>query len=406
MAGILDGIRVIDMGHVVAIPSSGAMLADWGAEVIKVEPLSGEMMRGLGRSGGVSGFLQFAGGEVNWRIELFNRNKRGLAVDLRTEAGRDILYQLVRRTDVFMSNYELGALNRLKLDYASLSQINPGLVYAVLTGYGSVGPDKDERGFDYAAGWARSGIQYLLGEPGEPPPPQRGGMMDRVVGVQVVAGILAALLHRERTGQGQEIEFSLYQSGVWTLAADIQAALVGPPLPKHERARARNPLANTYRTRDDRWFQLIMLQADLQWPGFCRAIERPDLENDPRFNNMETREQHCEELIRILDEIFASRNLAEWENRFRGNDCIYGRIQSAVEVTVDPQALANDFFVEIEHPVAGRIKLVATPVKFRQNPASVRASAPEVGQHTEEILLELGYSWDDIAQLKEHRVIL
>lgn len=400
MAGILEGLKVIDMGHVVAIPAAGATLADWGAEVIKVEPLTGEMYRGLVRSQAVDT------PPVNWRIQLLNRNKRGLALDLKQKSGRDILYQLVQKADVFMSNYELSSLKKLKMDYATLSKINPRLIYGVLTGYGSVGPDKDERGFDYAAAWARSGIMHLMAEPEGIPIPQRGGMMDRVVASHAVAGILAALLHREKTGKGQELEFSLYHTGVWTLAEDIQAALAGFPLGRHDRTRAGNPLWNSYRAGDDRWFWLAMLQSDPSWPDFCRAIERPELENDPRFNSRETRSENCEELIRILDEVLASRNRQEWEKRFRENNCIYGRVETPVEVITDPQAVANGFFAEIHHPAVGEMKLVATPVKFRQNPASVRTPAPEVGQHTEEILLDLGYSWDDIARLKEQGVIL
>ncbi|MFC1916681.1 CaiB/BaiF CoA transferase family protein [Chloroflexota bacterium] len=406
MTGILEGIKVLGMGHVVAIPAAGAMLADWGAEVIKVEPLSGEMYRGLRKILGVDKVIKFDTGEVDWAIQLLNRNQKSLAVDLRKEAGRDILYRLVQRSDVFMSNYRVSSLTGLKLDYATLSRLNLGLVYAVLTGYGLVGPDKDERGYDYSAAWARSGIQYSMGEPESPPPPQRPGMMDRVAAAHVVASILAALLYREKTGIGQELELSLYHVGVWTLSQDIQGALMGLPLPKDERTKAPNPLWNTYRTRDGRWFQLVMLRSDIHWPNFCRAIERPELENDSRFNTMETRAQHCEELIRILEEVLASKNMEDWERRFRQHNCTYGRVQTPVETISDPQAVANDFFAEIQHPVAGEMKLVTTPTKFHENPASIRTPAPEVGQHTEEILLELGNSWDDIARLKEQGVIL
>lgn len=305
-----------------------------------------------------------------------------------------------------MSNYELGALKKLKLDYTTLSQLNPRLVYAFLTGYGTAGPDKDQRGFDLAAAWARTGMQYLLGESAGPPPQQRGGVLDRTVGFQMVAGILAALLHREKTGKGQELELSLYHSGVWTLAADLQVTLGGLPLSIHDRTQAPNPLVNTYRTKDDRWLQLAMLQADLFWHDFCQAIERPELENDPRFSDIEIRGEHCQELIGILDEIFATKTVEEWEKKLRENNGIYGRVQTPDEVINDPQALANNFFAEVEHPAIGQTKMVTTPVKFPQNPASVRTVGPEVGQHTEEVLLELGYSWDDIAQLKEEEVIL
>ena len=406
MAGILEGVKVVDMGHVVAVPAAGALLSDWGAEVIKLEPLTGDLLRGHRRNYGVDLVAQFADGEVHSSIELLNRNKKGLALDLKQESGREILYRLVKEADVFMSNYEQSALKKLKVDYATLSQHNPRLIYALLTGYGTTGPDKDERGFDYSAAWARTGIQYMIGEPGSAPPPQRGGMMDRVASIQIVAGISAALFHREKTGEGQAMEFSLYHTGVWVLASDIQCALMGSPLPKHDRTRAPNPLWNTYQTKEGRWIWLSMLQSDLQWPGLCRAIGRPELEDDPRFNSMDMREQNCEELISILDEIFATKATAEWEKPLREHSCIYARVQSPLEVTTDPQSLANDFFAEIEHPIGGKMRLVNTPAKFLQNPSSVRAAAPQIGQHTEEILVDLGYSWEDIIRLKEQGVIL
>lgn len=171
ITGILEGIRVLDIGLVVAIPSAGAMMADWRTDVIKVEPLEGEMFRGMTKTEGVDRVIKYKGGEVEWVIQLLNRNKRSLAIDLKKDAGRDIFYQLVQRSDVFMSNYAVGALVRLKLDYTTLSRFNPGLVYDVLTGYGLVGPDKDERSYDYSASWARSGMQYLIGELGSAPPP-------------------------------------------------------------------------------------------------------------------------------------------------------------------------------------------------------------------------------------------
>ena len=406
MTGVLEGIKVIELGHVVAVPAATATLADWGAEVIKVEALTGELIRGLLKTHGIKRVIKFAGGDLNWTFELLNRNKKGLAVNLKTEEGKEVLYRLVRNADVFISNFELASLKRLKMDYTTLSQFNPGLVYGVLTGYGTKGPDRDERGFDYAAAWARSGAQHLIAEKGTSPPPQRPGMMDRVVGAHIVGGILASLLHREKTGKGQELEFSLYHTGVWTIAEDIQSALAGETLPQNDRTDAANPIWNTYRTRDDRWFQLVMLQADLQWPGFCQAIGRPELENDPRFNSLDARDENREELIHILDKVIGSKTADEWEKSFRENDCIYGRVATSAEVISDPQALANDFFAEIQHSAAGKTKLVTTPVKFLQNPASVRGPAPELGQNTEEILLDLGYSWENIAQLKEQEVIL
>ena len=404
MSGLLEGLKVIEVGHVVAVPAASAMLGDWGADVIKVEPLTGDLTRGTKRSHGADRMLKLAGGEVNWMIQLLNRSKRSVAIDLRQDQGRKIVYQLIREADVFMSNYESGSLKKLKLDYDTLSQINPRLIYAIVTGYGTVGPDKEERGFDVAA-WARSGAQYLTGEAGNPPPSHRGGMLDRVVSAHIVAGILAALLHKEKTGQGQELDCSLFHTSVWVNSSDIQAAVLGLPCPQGDRTRAPNPLWNNYRTKDDRWFQLAMLQSALHWLPFCRAINKLELVNDPRFNTLEEREKNSKELISILDEVFSTESREEWERRFRENNCIYGRVQTPDEVVNDPQAVANGFFREMEHP-AGKLKLITTPVNFHQDPASFQMPAPEVGEHTEAILLDLGYSWEDIAQLKEQKVIL
>lgn len=395
--GILDGVRVIDMGHFVAVPSAAVVLGDWGADVIKVEPLAGEPQRGV---------MALASTPVNWRFEVHNRNKKSLALDLKTESGKEVLHRLAVTSDVFMSNYQAAALRAMEMDYVTLSRLNPGLVYGLVTAYGTSGPDRERRGFDLAAAWAGSGIQHLLAESDGPPPQQRGGMMDRTAGFHLVAGILAALLNRGKTGEGQLVECSLYHSGVWTLAAGLQVSLGGLPLAIHDRSRAVNPLVNTYRTADGRWVQLAMLQSDLSWHDFCLALDRTDLENDERFGDMLLRAEHCEELVTILDGVFASKTVAEWEKRLLANDCIFSRVRTPEEVITDPQAIAAGFFAPVEHPTVGETHLIATPVSFRQRPATVRTAAPEVGQHTEELLIDLGYSWEDIARLKEMGVIL
>lgn len=400
MAGILEGLKVVEMGNNIAIPAAGAIMGDWGADVIKVEPLTGEMMRGMTVVQGV----RMHG--INMQFELLNRDKRALALDLKTEGGKAIIHRLVKSSDVFIANYEVNALRKLQLDYATLNRLNPRLIYAVVTGYGTAGPDKDERGFDFTAGWARSGTQALMAEAGGIPPAQRAGMYDRTAGMHAVAGICAALFNREKTGEGQEIELSLYHVGVYTVGTDIQNALNGLPTLPNDRQRPVSPLWNSYRARDGRWFQFAMLQSDLHWPGLCRAMGRPDLENDPRFSSMHGRTENSVELIRIMDQVFVTRDRSDWEKPFRENGVIYGRVETPAEVIEDPQAHANGFFTEIDHPKAGRMKYVTMPVDFRQNRASVRSSAPEVGQHNEEVLLELGYTWDDISRLKDERVIL
>jgi len=401
MSGILEGLTVIEMGHFVAVPAAAVLLADWGADVIKIEPLDGDAQRG-----DISLVLKRTGSAVNWRFEVHNRSKKSIALDLKQAAGRDILYALVKDADVFMSNYQSETMETLKVDYPRLKQVNSRLVYASLTGYGRSGPERKERGFDFTAAWARTGIQHLLGEPGASPPMAPNGMMDRATGSLMVAGILGALFRREKTGEGQEIDLSLYHSGVWSLIADLQVTMGGTIVDPRDRTKALNPLCNTYQTRDGFWVQLAMLQADLAWPDFCKAVGAPELTADPRFAAMEARMDHCEELICILDATFASRDRADWDARLRENNCIFGWVEPPEAVINDPQAKANDFFTEMEHPEAGKARYLTTPVTFRQNPAVIRSIAPELGQHTEEILLELGLSWDDILELKEKGAII
>ena len=401
MSGILDGIKVISMGQIVAIPAASSVMADWGADVIKLEPLTGEMHRGQRTNQGVD-----TAGPVNWVMQVLNRNSRGLAVDLKQQSGKEIVYKLVRNADIFLSNYERNSVKRLGLDYATLSQLNPRLIYGFVSGYGPVGPDKDERGYDFTAGWARSGMMYMIGEPGTPPAPQRAGMIDSAAGAHLVGGICAALLQREKTGKGQEIEVSLYHAGAWSLNMDIQMAMGGRIPLKHDRTKATNPIWNSYRTKDDRWFWLAMLQPDPAWPGFCQAIGRPELQNDPRFDSIDTRRQNCRELVNIIEEALATKTMAEWEKLFKQHNCIYGRVQSPLEVTTDPQAIAAGFFADVDYSGVGTIKILTSPVLFDGEVAPIRTPAPELGQHTEEILLELGYDWEDIGALKEGKVIL
>jgi len=399
MAGILEGLKVIDMGVAIAMPSAAVTLADWGADVIRLEAPTAEEPRPVR-----------VPGTANYQApDLLHRNKRHIAVDVKQAGGQEILHKLVKKSDVFMGSYRAAALKRLKADYDTLSQINPGIIYCLLTGYGTKGPDKDAGAYDYAAAWARGGPQYQIGEPGIIPPMNLWGLMDRVTASHIVGGIMAALVHKEKTGKGQEVQVSLFHTAVWSIAADIQSALMGAPPPKFQRAKTGahiNPLWNSYQAKDGRWFQMAT-QGGLHWPELCRALERPDLETDPRFGGgeMDAIRDHCEELIGIFDEIFATKTIKEWEKNFKENGIIYGVVQSPMEVTQDPQALANDFFADLDSLELGKIKVVTPPVKFSQNPASVRTPSPIRGQHTEEILLELGYDWEEIGKLKEQAVI-
>ncbi len=399
MSGVLQGLKVVEMGSRISIPAAGAMMSDWGADVIKVEPVTGETMRGQ-RNASRS---RIAG--VNVQFELLNRGKRGLALDLKKDAGVSVVHRLVRESDVFIANYDASALRNLRLDYSTLSRLNSRLIYAVITGYGSKGPDSTQPGYDFAAGWARSGAQALMTEPGGIPPTQRSGICSSTAGVHAVAGICAALYARQSTGEGQEMEVSLYHVGVYSIACDVQDVLNGIPVYPNDRRRARNPLSNCYLAEDGRWFELAMIQPERYWHSLCQDLDRPDLENDPRFESTQQREQNAKSLIDILDAIFAEKKSAEWERRFRESGVVYALIETPDGVVNDRQAHANGFFSEIAHPRAQRMKYVTAPVQFGKTPATVRTAAPEVGQHGNEILLSLGYTQEEISAMKQNGVI-
>ena len=401
MRGPLDGIRVLELGIWVAAPSAAAVLADWGADVVKIEPPDGDPLRGLA----ATGLVPFQP-DVNPAFQLDNRGKRGIVCDLRHAEGQALAQSLAARADVFVTNLRRRKLAALGMDYETLRARNPRLVYASLTGYGTAGPEQDRAAFDYAAFWARAGIMASLGEPEGPPPTQRPGMGDHMTGLGLAGAVAAALYARDRSGVGQEIRMSLFHAGLWMLGSDVQAAITTGychrPL---GRGAAPNPLFNFYRTRDGRWLHLIMLQPDRHWTSFCRAIGREDLVADARFASAPIRFQHCRDLIAILDPIFASRTLEEWAAALDAEGCYWGKVQSVEEVTEDPQAEATDAFVAVGLPDGRPLRVVASPVRFTATPAAPRGAAPELGQHTEEVLLEAGYGWEDIARLKDLGVL-
>jgi crotonobetainyl-CoA:carnitine CoA-transferase CaiB-like acyl-CoA transferase len=400
----LKGIRVVDAGQFGAAPAGAAILADWGAEVIHLEhPIRGDGSRGVHSGGGLGIFKQT---KMNYVMELVNRNKRGITVDFAQERGKEIIHKLVKRSDVFLSNLRPYEIEKFRLDYDALSRVNPKLIYANLNGYGQKGPDNNGPGYDSCAFFARSGILHQLAEPGTPAVMSRPGMGDHITGVTLFAGIMLALFIREKTGIGQEVDVSLFNTGVYMLSIDVQGALLGGGAVSQERRReAANPLRNHYQTKDGRWLMLAMLQPDPYWPQVCEALGRKDLEHDPRFDSFQKRAQNNVVLIRILDEIFATKTLKEWKEQLEKVRFPWSPIQTIDEVIVDPQARANGFFTKFDHPTYGPIELVRNPITLSKTPATIRTLAPEFNQHTEETLLELGYTWEDIAELKEQKVI-
>jgi crotonobetainyl-CoA:carnitine CoA-transferase CaiB-like acyl-CoA transferase len=398
--GPLHGIKVVEMGIWVAGPAAAAVLGDWGAEVIKIEnPDGGDPVRGL-MALGIP--LQLP---VNPSVEVDNRNKRSLAVNVQTPQGAAVVRRLLRDADVFVTNLRSVALKRVGLSYEDLRTENPRLIYAGISGYGTRGPEKDRAAFDYAAFWARAGAMASLGEPQGPPPTQRPAMGDHPAGLTLAGAVAAALFHRERSGAGQEIHLSLFHAGLWMMATDVQTCLVTGLAPAPTGRAVPNPLWNHYQGKDEKWFHLVMLQPDRYWSGFCAAIEHLELEADERFANVFVRAQNSLELIAFLDAVFATRTRAEWAERFDQHGLVWGPVQSIAEVVHDPQAHAIDAFAKVPHRSGEDIQVLRSPVEFHTTPAAIRHAAPELGEHTEEVLLEYGYTWDDIAALKEKGAI-
>ena len=400
----LEGIRVIDATQFGAAPSGAALLADWGAEVVHVEhPIRGDGSRGVQSAGGVGIYKQ---ANINYIWELVNRNKKGITVDMAHEQGKKVMHRLVEKSDVFITNLRPYEIEKFSLHYDTLKGINPRVIYANLNGYGQEGPDRNGPGYDSCAFFARSGILHQLAELGTAPVMSRPGMGDNITGLTLFAGIVLALLIRERTGIGQEVNVSLFNTGVYMLSLDIQGALLtGEAISQESRKEAANPMRNHYQTKDGRWLMLAMLQSDPYWSRFCKAIEKEDLEHDSRFSTFQNRARNHIEFIAVLDKVFSTKTLKEWKERLEKFGLPWAPIQTVNEVITDPQARANGFFTQFDHPAYGSIELVGNPIKLSKTPATIRKLAPEFSQDTEDMLLGLGYTWEDIGRLKEQKVI-
>ena len=404
MAGPLEGIRVLDWTQWQMGTVATAMLGDLGATVIHIENRVGG---DPGRALKTRGMPDLPQGKSAY-FEVNNRGKKGIALDLVKEKGKEVIYRLAKDSDVFVHNFRQGVPERLKLNYETLRRYNPKIIYAAASGYGARGPDVAEPSFDPLA-QARSGLADLV-NPDEPPGQIGRGaaVADQMGAIMTGYGILAALFARERFGIGQRIDVSLLGSITALLGSAIGRMLyLGQAPPKSDRKTRPNPLWNNYKCKDDKWITLGNLQSDRQWPLVCKALAIEHLEKDPKYESADKRQDNCEELIAIMDEIFLTKSPSEWMKILKGTgDVICTPVQNISDLPNDAQVLANEYIIDYNHDIFGPVKVAGIPIQFSKTSGKVKAEAPELGQHVEEVLIEMGnYSWEEIARLKEEGVL-
>jgi crotonobetainyl-CoA:carnitine CoA-transferase CaiB-like acyl-CoA transferase len=428
MSLALQGIRVLDVSQVAAVPMAARHLADFGADVLHIEhPSRGDSWRPYQEQITITSGRVPSKINTNW--ENYNRNKKSVTIDISRAGGQQILYKLVEKADVFISNLRPFELKRYNLEYHTLNRINPKIVYGSFSAYGKEGPQKDAPGYDTIAYWSRSGLTHMLSLPGTAAFSFRPAHGDNITALAFAFGVMLALYVRQVTGVGQEVDISLFHTALYQNSYDTSEALVTredgsdwtgrlPPELVQEtekittrlrdaiREQSLNPLIQGYFTRDGREILLAMLQSDRYWPSFCKIIERQDLEHEPKFNSVASRAQNHIELYYILKDAFKTKDFVEWKKRLTEAGIPGGPVQNILEAIDDPQAKANNFFTTFDHPHYGPIDVVANPVKLSKTPATIRTPAPEFGQHTEEILLEAGYTWDDMQKFKQEGLIV
>jgi crotonobetainyl-CoA:carnitine CoA-transferase CaiB-like acyl-CoA transferase len=406
MTDVLRGVRVVELASWTYVPAAGAALADWGADVIKVEDVAAG---DPGRALVIGGFTRDAArADVDFILELGNRGKRSIAIDIKSDIGRDYFGRLLATADVLLTNWLPAALERARLTVEDIRAFNPDIIIARGTGTGVRGPDRNKGGFDAATYLSRGGVAYTLTPFGtETPAVQGPGFGDLQGGITLAGGVCAALFHRERTGEPSIVDSSLLAQAMWSIAPSISVADLFDidGIPGAPPGLAINPLVNRYKTRDNRWIQLVFLQPDRFWAGFCERIGLPELATDPRFVPSSNLIANAGEACALVAETFASQDLDHWQKALEDEPGVWAALATPKETLHDPQVEPNGYVVTNVDAKGNKYQIVAAPVQFDETPPAP-ARAPEHGQHTEEILLELDLSWDDISAAKDSGAIM
>ncbi len=400
--GPLDGIRVIEMANFVAAPAGGALMADMGADVIKIEPPTGDGWRGRPPRAGKPEDLGAPMPPVSPMFTMDNRGKRSVVLDITTAAGAETARRLIDAADVLLTNLLPARRLRLGFDPATLLARNPKLIYVGVTGYGPEGPDANRPGFDYSAFWAASGIMGKLVPEEFPPPLSRPALGDHTTGLANLTATLAALRLRDATGEGQVTELSLFTVGQWVNSADIVAAAVNQVEPGlHDRTRPLNPLWNTYQCEDGHWLMLTMLQPDAYWKRFCGAMGHPEWFQHEGWNSVKGRAEDTENLTRRIEARFATASRADWSHRLDANGIIYAPVSTVLEVVGREQTSVMQTLQPVEVADGAMLPVVRGPFTITGADIRPRGRAPELGEHTETVLLEAGLDWNEISALRE-----
>jgi len=404
VTAVMEGVRILEVAEHTFVPAASALLADWGADVIKIEHVErGDAMRGLASSG-----IAVVPTDVHVLLEHSNRGKRSLALDLTSAEGLEILYKIAATSDVFLTNKLPGVRKKLKIDLDDIRVHSPNIIYVRGTGQGDRGPDADKGSYDSLAFWARAGIALGAKRPEYDlvPVPPAPGFGDSIGGMTIAGGIMGALFHRERTGEATVVDVSLLGTGLWAMgqAIALSLALDRPWTPPSADAMRSNPLTGTYTTKDGRYLAFTCLQAGKYWPPMCEAIGMPELASDPRFADHASLLANGSAAGEILSNVFVSATLEEWRGRLADFSGQWTVVQDTLEAVADPQAVANGYVQECKTAAGVPFRLVAPPVQFDERPA-IPGRAPEFNEHGDAILGELGLEWDTVVDLKVRGIV-